>query len=64
LFHPFGFGFEQVLVELKTFARRRKGGHDKCFISPTNIAQGFSEQQKKPGRESNAPANCRGDTTP
>jgi hypothetical protein len=47
LFHPFGFGFEQVLFELAILHRKRTRLLRKCDISPTNIAHGFWRRKEK-----------------
>jgi hypothetical protein len=47
LFHPFGFGFEQVLFELAILRGKLKRPLRKCDISPTNIAHGFWRRKEK-----------------
>jgi hypothetical protein len=68
LFHPFGFGFEQVLLQTLQFPRRtaRKAGAGTrrilCFHE--NYSTGVGEVQKKTGIPQHAQNNCRSRATP
>jgi hypothetical protein len=47
LFHPFDFGFEQILANFCVFQRQADRAWRQMRISATNIAQGFLPRQKK-----------------
>jgi hypothetical protein len=68
LFHPFGFGFEQVLLQTLQFPRRsaRKAiartRRILCFDE--NYSTGVRGVQKKTGFPQHPQNDCRGGATP